>query len=913
MSITETCTVRPELVEFQKTSDEFLSIVAYPSDGFKFTKTAYTTADAGDLMTDISYDAANLADLYAHTIFAEQLEVDTIANVSLISMIADGTGVIDMNNGNIIDVGLFETTPNVDGSGNNSIRIHENIMDLNMTGEITNVHEVRFFELGEASVMTIQNDSIVFGAADGLINMTGGNIENVQRMSLMMDGSGTIDARAGTVHDVALLDMTASGVIDLNQGSIVDVARMELGNIVMSDDNMIYHAYPDGEINLEDVLFSNNTVSNVTNLHFVESTDSHLDMASGKMTNVTQFDLMEDSTGEMYMHGGKVDFGTVGGRLEMKSAGAVANIGDMTLSTNHITNHTGIVRVEGTEFEDTQIRTLDIQNLSGESSVTVMDAVFTEQFVTVGNVSTDTVTPKDSNILILQGADTDTSTIRVERKDTNAPAGNGAPIRISNVATPVADTDAANKGYVKEAVEQNIQGLKPKKACDVSLFATDWTNKTFSNVDGVDNSLNKYFFAHKQSYDANIGDTSDLYLFYTNHDETFDVDGRVFTHDELNTSHEAEVNNISPSIPRLRILVNGLNADTYVAANVELTEDQYSSAFQTYFGMPLSRTNVNVAGLNGIWEIAKQMDESDNLEDGSVDFNPQFQLNIGSINYYCVKLQRSMDMNQNHEVMNGAYVYVKGGTSSRSNMAYVVSNNDPLTISETTGLTQALNESDVMVMKPLEWVDFNSVNYELAYVNTTGSPPALEDIAADFRNGGIAMKYDAYDEKKVMVDATMLRYESDVAAEKGLSLHIKGNVDFDLQDADAHMTSYVNRKLFVNGSEFTSNISDGTSSMHTDYIVCNTATCESDRTLKKNITTLTNGLELVSKLNAVTFNWNTDLTSEQTEYGFIAQEVESEFPSLVRTDPYTGIKSVDYQKITSLLASAVQELASKIL
>ena len=94
-------------MEFQKTATEYLSIVAYPSDGFKFTKTMTTTADAGDVTTDISYDTANLADLYANTIFAEKLEVDTISNVSRIFMVEDGTGVIYMNNCNIIDVGLL--------------------------------------------------------------------------------------------------------------------------------------------------------------------------------------------------------------------------------------------------------------------------------------------------------------------------------------------------------------------------------------------------------------------------------------------------------------------------------------------------------------------------------------------------------------------------------------------------------------------------------------------------------------------------------------------------------------------------------------------------------------------------------------------------------------------------------------
>lgn len=818
-TVTETCTVRPELMEFQKTATEYLSIVAYPSDGFKFTKTMTTTADAGDVTTDLYYDTANLADLYANTIFAERLEVDTISNVSRIFMVEDGTGVIDMNNGNIIDVGLLETTAGVA----NSVRIHDNIVDLNETGDITNVREMTFFEEGATSVLTFRNDAIMFGESNGIIDMNDGNIEDVQHMSLV--NAGTINAREGTMYDLALLDMSEEGVVN--------------------------------------------------------------------------------------MHGGLVDFGPTGGRIEMVGLNARANIGSLNISTNAIVNVNpgGIVKVEDTEFEGNIIYTRNIQRLAGETAVTVVHAEFTDDYITVGNVSTDMVTVKstDPNAnLVLQAGSGPASTIRVERRDSPG------TIRITNVATPVADSDAATKGYVKEAVEQNIQGLKPKKACDVSMFAGDWANNTFSTQTSAVNK--KYFMTHKPAYDANVGDISELFLFYTSENDNFTVDGRVFTREELNLSHWAELNNISPSVPRLRILVNGLNAESF-RPEATMNDATINTEATLSGNVGSMMDNANVAGLNGIWEIANQLD-GDNNGVGTVQ---EHAYNIFSTNYFCIRLQRSMDMNQNHEVMNGAYVYIKEGTSTRSNMAYVVSNNDPLTISQTTGLTQAnwydtpadeANLDGVLAMKELEWVDFNSVNYELAYVNTTGVAPEFDQLAAEFQKGGLAMKYDPYDDKKIMVDSTMIRYESNET--NGLSLHVKGNIDFDLQDTDAYISSNATKKVLVNASEFTRNDVDGTSSMYTDFIVCNTATCESDRTLKKNISTIVNGLELVSKLNAVTFNWNTDENAESTEYGFIAQEVEAEFPSLVRTDKSTGIKSVDYQKITSMLASAVQQLAARL-
>jgi len=59
--------------------------------------------------------------------------------------------------------------------------------------------------------------------------------------------------------------------------------------------------------------------------------------------------------------------------------------------------------------------------------------------------------------------------------------------------------------------------------------------------------------------------------------------------------------------------------------------------------------------------------------------------------------------------------------------------------------------------------------------------------------------------------------------------------------------------------------------------------CGSDRTLKKNISSL-NTVDLltrVSTLNPVSYQWNTDNESDPIKYGFVAQEVAEQFPDLV--------------------------------
>tara|TARA_Y100000389_G_scaffold83976_1_gene80589 strand:- start:23339 stop:24505 length:1167 start_codon:yes stop_codon:yes gene_type:complete len=97
-----------------------------------------------------------------------------------------------------------------------------------------------------------------------------------------------------------------------------------------------------------------------------------------------------------------------------------------------------------------------------------------------------------------------------------------------------------------------------------------------------------------------------------------------------------------------------------------------------------------------------------------------------------------------------------------------------------------------------------------------------------------------------------------------------------------------------------------------DDIMAQTVTTGSDQRIKKNIEPLTNGISMIDQMNPVTYNWIHDDICENPEYGFIAQEVEEHFPSLVRTDVESGMKSVDYMKITSILAAAVQELSQEI-
>ncbi len=93
----------------------------------------------------------------------------------------------------------------------------------------------------------------------------------------------------------------------------------------------------------------------------------------------------------------------------------------------------------------------------------------------------------------------------------------------------------------------------------------------------------------------------------------------------------------------------------------------------------------------------------------------------------------------------------------------------------------------------------------------------------------------------------------------------------------------------------------------TEDLVANSFTY-SDRTLKKNITTIDNPINKISQLRGVTFNWKKD---DRPGVGVIAQELEKVYPELVNTDA-SGIKSVQYSSLVAPLIEAVKAQQKEI-
>jgi hypothetical protein len=81
----------------------------------------------------------------------------------------------------------------------------------------------------------------------------------------------------------------------------------------------------------------------------------------------------------------------------------------------------------------------------------------------------------------------------------------------------------------------------------------------------------------------------------------------------------------------------------------------------------------------------------------------------------------------------------------------------------------------------------------------------------------------------------------------------------------------------------------------------------SDESLKNNVVTITNAVDIVDNLRGVYFTWN---TTGQNAMGVIAQEVERVIPEVV--SEMNGLKTVSYDSIVGLLIEAVKELKQEI-
>ena len=94
-----------------------------------------------------------------------------------------------------------------------------------------------------------------------------------------------------------------------------------------------------------------------------------------------------------------------------------------------------------------------------------------------------------------------------------------------------------------------------------------------------------------------------------------------------------------------------------------------------------------------------------------------------------------------------------------------------------------------------------------------------------------------------------------------------------------------------------------------NYIRCDRFYTRSDIKIKKDIETLTdNHLVKLDRLVPKSYKFKNDGLEH---FGFIAQDVEKEFPNLVSTD-MEGLKSVNYLEMIPLLLHKINDLERKL-
>lgn len=82
----------------------------------------------------------------------------------------------------------------------------------------------------------------------------------------------------------------------------------------------------------------------------------------------------------------------------------------------------------------------------------------------------------------------------------------------------------------------------------------------------------------------------------------------------------------------------------------------------------------------------------------------------------------------------------------------------------------------------------------------------------------------------------------------------------------------------------------------------------SDARLKKNVEVLSGSLDKIERVRGVSYNLIDGSSNRQI--GVVAQELEQEFPELVKTDD-NGYKSVAYDRLSAALIEAIKELRSQ--
>jgi len=220
---------------------------------------------------------------------------------------------------------------------------------------------------------------------------------------------------------------------------------------------------------------------------------------------------------------------------------------------------------------------------------------------------------------------------------------------------------------------------------------------------------------------------------------------------------------------------------------------------------------------------------------------------------------------------------------------------------------------------------FDSMQHSVVVV----SPSGFAGNGKGVQNIGVAFTcvMDVLNETSFVLDETLITFVSFGLNPQLGTMSMQDHTNVNITGGSIRTNEFVASNLFpyennstislnLNGSTIHDTFQVRNESLDTIFSVDGTGRASafeyyapSDKNLKKNIKAIEDPLKLVNMLQGVTFDWKNKEGNHN--YGFIAQDVARNFPSLVhkRSDGYLA---VDYSKVVSVLVEAVKDISTML-
>jgi hypothetical protein len=254
-------------------------------------------------------------------------------------------------------------------------------------------------------------------------------------------------------------------------------------------------------------------------------------------------------------------------------------------------------------------------------------------------------------------------------------------------------------------------------------------------------------------------------------------------------------------------------------------------------------------------------------------------------------------INQKEAALNSS-INLVDSTLTRSINQKEAALNSSINLVDST-LTNAINQKEAALSSSINLVDStltNAINQKEAALNTR-----IEQLS-NYINNNFGVLYDDSNQTsgrtvyfdKVKVNEIEFSSGSNISDIASLSVALENlttnfNLIYQNTNIGSDKTAYFNKVV-------------------SESIECSNFTGVSDERLKKNIVDLKNARKDLEKLRTVEFYWK---SNNEADIGFIAQDVEKIFPSMVKTNK-DGFKSVKYINFVPILVQGYREQSEEL-